>query len=327
MPDEDKTVPIDTSGPDAEIEIEETKDETVVETGSDETGNTEQETVETKQELDQGGEVEKKQEEKKDDKLEEYSKGVQSRIAKLTRKLREAERREKAALDYAKGVEAKRQTTETKFSKVNEDYVKQFESRVKTGLDSAQRELATAIENADAAAQIEAQKKIAALSIDEARLTALKEQQSIKKEEPAPRLSDAANLPESTPQELPSPDPKAETWANRNTWFGKDRAMTFTAFEIHKDLVEREGFDPQTDEYYAEVDKRIRLEFPHKFDTRDSQTSTNKPTQNVASVKRSGNVRQGRQTVRLTSSQVAIAKKLGVPLEEYAKQIKLTEGA
>jgi hypothetical protein len=103
--------------------------------------------------------------------------------------------------------------------------------------------------------------------------------------------------------------------------------MTFTAFEIQKDLVEREGFDPQTDEYYAEVDKRIRLEFPHKFDTRDSQTSINKPTQNVASVKRSGNVRQGRQTVRLTSSQVAIAKKLGVPLEEYAKQIKLTEGA
>ena len=327
MPDEDKLVPIDTSGPDAEIEIEETKDEAVVETGSEETGNTEQETVETKQELEDGGEVEKRQEEKKDDKLEEYSKGVQSRIAKLTRKLREAERREKAALDYAKGVEAKRQTTETKFSKVNEDYVKQFESRVKTGLDSAQRELATAIENADAAAQIEAQKKIAALSIDEARLTALKEQQSIKKEEPAPRLSDAANLPESTPQELPSPDPKAETWANRNTWFGKDRAMTFTAFEIHKDLVEREGFDPQTDEYYAEVDKRIRLEFPHKFGTRDSQTSINKPTQNVASVKRSGNVRQGRQTVRLTSSQVAIAKKLGVPLEEYAKQIKLTEGA
>jgi hypothetical protein len=259
MPDEDKLVPIDTSGPDAEVEIEETKDEAVVETGSEETGNTEQETVETKQELDQGGEVEKKQEENKDDKLEEYSKGVQSRIAKLTRKLREAERREKAALDYAKGVEYKRQTTETKFSKVNEDYVKQFESRVKTGLDSAQRELASAIENADAAAQIEAQKKIAALSIDEARLTALKEQQSIKKEEPAPRLSDAANLPESTPQELPSPDPRAEDWAGRNTWFGKDRAMTFTAFEIHKDLVEREGFDPQTDEYYVEVDKMLPL--------------------------------------------------------------------
>lgn len=322
MPDEDKTVPIDTSGPDAEIEIEETKDEAVVETGSEETGNTEQETVETKQELDQGGEVEQKQEEKKDDKLEEYSKGVQSRIAKLTRKLREAERREKAALDYAKGVEYKRQTTETKFSKVNEDYVKQFETRVKTGLDSAQRELATAIENADAAAQIEAQKKIAALSIDEARLTALKEQQSIKKEEPAPKLSDAANLPESTPQELPSPDPRAEDWAGRNTWFGKDRAMTFTAFEIHKDLVEREGFDPQTDEYYAEVDKRIRLEFPHKFDKPEVK-QTSKPTQTVASATRSP--KTSRKSVRLTSSQVAIAKKLGVPLEEYAKQLMNTK--
>jgi len=124
---------------------------------------------------------------------------------------------------------------------------------------------------------------------------------------------------------LPAPDPRAEDWASENSWFGKDRAMTYTAFEIHKDLTEREGFDPQTDEYYAEVDKRIRLEFPQKFDTKESQTS--KPTQNVASVKRSSNVRSGRQTVRLTSSQVAIAKKLGVPLEEYAKQIKLTEGA
>jgi len=327
MPDEDKLVPIDTSGPDAEVEIEETKDEAVVETGSDETGNTEQETVETKQELEDGGEVEQRQEEKKDDKLEEYSKGVQSRISKLTRKLREAERREKAALDYAKGVESKRQTTETKFSKVNEDYVKQFESRVKTGLDSAQRELATAIENADAAAQIEAQKKIAALSIDEARLTALKEQQSIKKEETAPRLSDAANLPESTPQELPSPDPRAEDWAGRNTWFGKDRAMTFTAFEIHKDLVEREGFDPQTDEYYAEVDKRIRLEFPHKFDKVDDTTTERaKPAQNVASARRSASTGR-KKTVKLTPSQVAIAKRLGVPLEAYAKQLKITEGA
>jgi hypothetical protein len=242
--------------------------------------------------------------------------------------MREAERREKAALEYAKAVEAKRQTVETKFTKVNEDYVKQFETRVKTGLDSAQKELASAIENADAASQIEAQKKIAALSIDEARLNALKEQQTnttTTKEEPAPRLSDADSLSDSAQKPLPAPDPRAEEWASQNTWFGKDRAMTYTAFEIHKDLTEREGFDPQTDEYYVEVDKRIRLEFPHKFDTKESQTS--KPTQNVASVKRSSNVRSGRQTVRLTSSQVAIAKKLGVPLEEYAKQIKLTEGA
>ena len=334
MPDEDKKmVPIDTSGPEvdinlpeekteeangiADIQVEETNEATEKET--DKTYENERETK-----LEEGGEVEKKEGKQDDEKLEEYSKGVQSRIAKLTRKMREAERREKAAIEYAKAVEEKRKTTETKFSKVNEDYVKQFENRVKDGLDSAQKQLAIAIENADAAAQIEANKKIAALSIDEARLNALKEQQSITKEVPAPKLSDANTLPESTPQSLPTPDPKAEDWAGKNSWFGKDRAMTFTAFEIHKDLVEREGFDPQTDEYYEEVDKRIRVEFPHKFDTKETQTS--KPTQNVASVKRSA-VRQGRQTVRLTSSQVAIAKKLGVPLEEYAKQIKLTEGA
>ena len=335
MPDEDKKmVDIDTSGPDvdinlpeekkdetggiADIQVEETKETETTEKETDKTFENERETK-----LEEGGEVEKK-EGKEDDKLEEYSKGVQSRIAKLTRKMREAERREKAALDYAKAVEEKRKTTETKFSKVNEDYVKQFENRVKDGLDSAQKQLALAIENSDAAAQIEANKKIAALSIDEARLNALKEQQTTTKEVSAPKLSDANTLPESTPQSLPTPDPKAEDWASKNNWFGKDRAMTFTAFEIHKDLVEREGFDPQTDEYYAEVDKRIRVEFPHKFDTKETQTS--KPTQNVASVKRSA-VRQGKQTVRLTSSQVAIAKKLGVPLEEYAKQIKLTEGA
>ena len=328
MPDEEnKTVDIDTSGPDAEVVIEEPKDESVVETENTETENKEQETVETKQELEEGGQIKEEKEKKDDEQLEDYSKGVQSRIAKLTRKMREAERREKAALEYAKAVEAKRQTTETKFSKVNEDYVKQFETRVKTGLDSAQKELASAIENADAASQIEAQKKIAALSIDEARLNALKEQQTntTTKEEPAPTLSAADPLSDSAQKPMPAPDPRAEDWANSNSWFGKDRAMTYTAFEIHKDLTEREGFDPETDEYYAEVDKRIRLEFPQKFDKKESQTS--KPTQNVASVKRSSNVRSGRQTVRLTSSQVAIAKKLGVPLEEYAKQIKITEGA
>ena len=328
MPEEEKkTVDIDTSGPGADIEIEEQKDESVVETGQEtteqETDKTYENERETKLEEKQKTSEEEVKEGGDDDKLEEYSKGVQSRIAKLTRKMREAERREKAALDYAKAVEEKRKTAETKFSKVNDDYVKQFETRVKTGLESAQKELASAIENADAAGQIEANKKIAALSIDEARLNALKEQQKTK-EVSAPKLSDANTLPESTPQNLPTPDPKAEDWASNNSWFGKDRAMTFTAFEIHKDLVEREGFDPQTDEYYAEVDKRIRVEFPHKFDTKETQTS--KPTQNVASVKRSA-VRQGKQTVRLTSSQVAIAKKLGVPLEEYAKQIKLTEGA
>ena len=331
MPEEDKKlVPIDTSGPDAEVDIEEEKDESVVETeGTEqETGTDKSYENERETKLEEGGQVKEETEKKDDEQLEDYSKGVQSRIAKLTRKMREAERREKAALDYAKAVEAKRQTVETKFTKVNEDYVKQFETRVQSGLESAQKELATAIENSDAVAQIEAQKKVAALSIDEARLNALKEQQTntTTKEEPAPTLSAADPLSDSAQKPLPAPDPRAEDWASNNSWFGKDRAMTYTAFEIHKDLTEREGFDPQTDEYYAEVDKRIRLEFPQKFDKKESQTS--KPTQNVASVKRSSNVRSGRQTVRLTSSQVAIAKKLGVPLEEYAKQLKHTkEGA
>ncbi len=329
MPEEDKKlVPIDTSGPDAEVDIEEEKDESVVETeGTEqETGTDKSYENERETKLEEGGQVKEETEKKDDEQLEDYSKGVQSRIAKLTRKMREAERREKAALDYAKAVEAKRQTVETKFTKVNEDYVKQFETRVQSGLESAQKELANAIETSDAVAQIEAQKKVAALSIDEARLNALKEQQSITKEEPAPKLSDADNLPSSTPNSLPSPDPRAEDWASRNSWFGNDSAMTYTAFDIHKTLVEKEGFDPQSNEYYTEVDKRIRLEFPHKFDTTDGkvQNDTAKPTQIVASAKRSVN-RSGRKTVRLTPSQVAIAKKLGVPLEDYAKQLKITK--
>ena len=320
MPDEEnKMVPIDTSGPDAEVDIEEEKDESVVETETPK-----QETETTDKDTDKTFENERETKlDKKDSELEDYSKGVQARIAKLTRKMREAERREKAALDYAKAVEAKRKTVETKFSKVNEDYVKQFETRVKSGMDSAQKELASAIENSDAAAQIEAQKKIAALSIDEARLNALKEQPIVKEEEPAPKLKDAESLPEATPEKLPNPDPKAEDWASKNDWFGKDRPMTFTAFEIHKDLV-NEGFDPKSDEYYAEVDKRIKVDFPHKFGNTSEKQST-APVQTVASAQRS--VKPGRKTVRLTSSQVAIAKKLGVPLEEYAKQLKNTEGA
>ena len=312
--EEKKTVDIDTSGPGADIEVTEEKDESVVETEApkEEAAPTEQEPVkeETTEPV------------KEDEKLEDYSKGVQSRIAKLTRKMREAERREKAALEYAKAVEAKRAQTESNFTKVNEDYVKQYENRVTSGMDSAQKELASAIESGDAVAQVEAQKKVAALSIDSARLNVLKENKEKQVETPKANLSDGNKLPEQTPQQLPDPDPQAESWASKNSWFGQDRAMTFTAFEIHKDLVEREGYDPKSNEYYVEVDKRIRLDFPHKFGTTDNTTSQ-RPTQNVASAHRVSN--SGRKTVRLTSSQVAIAKKLGVPLEDYAKQLKLTK--
>jgi phage I-like protein len=189
-------------------------------------------------------------------------------------------------------------------------------------MESAQKELAMAIESGDAQAQVEANKRIAALAFENAKLEQRKQTQSVEQEKPV-QLSDGGRLPEQTPQSLPQPDPMAEAWAARNTWFGQDRAMTFTAFEIHKDLV-NEGFDPQSNEYYAEVDKRIKVDFPHKFGNTETKQTT-KPVQSVASAQRS--VKPGRKTVRLTSSQVAIAKKLGVPLEEYAKQIKITEGA
>ena len=322
--EEQKMVDLDTSGPGAEVNLEEKKDESVVDTEAPkqeevEKVETKQEEVkeEPKEELSEGSKPEEKKDE---DKLEDYSKGVQARIAKLTRKMREAERREKAALDYAKAVESKRKTLDSKFGQVNKDYVTQFEKRVKDGMESAQKELSSAIESGDATAQVNAQKRIAALSIDEARLNVMKE--STPDKEKSVKLEDEVNLPGESPSELPNPDPRAESWAAKNTWFGQDRPMTFTAFEIHKDLVEKEGYDPKSDEYYEEVDKRIRLEFPNKFDIKDSNTST-KPTQTVASARRV--VRPGTKTVKLTSSQVAIAKKLGVPLEEYAKQLKITK--
>ena len=335
MPDieENKTVDIDTSGPGAEINVTEEKDEAVVETGSKEQETvTKENNEETNQDNNQSDDSSEKSTEqpdvqasetkKEDEKLEEYSKGVQGRIAKLTRKMREAERREKAALDYAKAVDEKRIQLESRFKKSDSEYLKKLESNVNLGLDSAKRELATAIETGDAKSQVDINKRIAELSFENARLQERKQNaESMAKETPV-KLSDGGKLPEQTPSELPEPDPRAEDWASNNTWFGQDRAMTFTAFEIHKDLVEKEGFDPKSNEYYSEIDKRIRVDFPSKFGNNEKQT-TSKPVQSVASANRS--VKPGRKTVRLTSSQVAIAKKLGVPLEEYAKQLKITK--
>jgi hypothetical protein len=314
MPEEEKkTVDLDTSGPEVDVSIEEVKEEAVIDTAP-ETETTEHETI-----VEEVKEVkeEKTDPEKQDEVLEDYGKGVQARIAKLTRKMREAERREASAVEYARAVETKRQLDNERFKKVDLDYSKKFEDNLKTGMDSAQKDLALA---GDAAAQVEANKKVATLAFENARMEQRK--QSVEQEVPV-ELSDGGRLPKQTPRSLPEADPEAEDWASKNTWFGKDRAMTFTAFEIHKDLVEKEGFDPKGDEYYVEIDKRIRVDFPHKFGNTD--TTTSKPVQSVASANRS--VKQGRKTVRLTSSQVAIAKKLGVPLEEYAKQLKLTEGA
>jgi hypothetical protein len=323
MPEEDKKmVPIDTSGPDAEVDIEEKKDEAVIEQPEQEKENVEQGTDKTF-ENERETKLEEK-ETKEDDKLEEYSKGVQARIAKLTRKMREAERREQAAIEYAKGVEQSRQELESRFKKTDSDYLKKFETSIQTGLEAAQQELAAAIQSGDAEAQVKANKRIATLAFENAKLEQAKTNQPVAESKPVTNLNQGGAVTAPQTDDPINMDPKAEAWASKNPWFGTDRAMTYTAFEIHKDLTEKEGYDPSSDEYYAEVDKRIKVDFPHKFGNTDKKQSA-EPVQTVASAKRS--VKPGRKTVRLTSSQVAIAKKLGVPLEEYAKQLKNTEGA
>jgi hypothetical protein len=335
MPNEDKSseklVDIDTSGPGADVDVAETKDQETVdikeEQSNEETTKNDTSADDTSKKSDVSDDVQNREQEKsqKDSELEEYSKGVQNRISKLTRKMREAERREAAALDYAKAVEYKRREMESQFVKRDSAYNKKLEESVKTGMEAAQKELAAAIETGNAQAQVDANKRIASLAFENAKLQQAKENApEVEAPKQKPQLSDEQYLPRRTPNELPDPDPRAEDWAARNRWFGQDRAMTFTAFEIHKDLVEKEGFDPKSDDYYKEVDRRIRLDFPHKFD-KGGSVNTSAPVQTVASANRS--VKPGRKTVRLTPSQVAIAKKLGVPLEEYAKQLKLTKEA
>ena len=255
------------------------------------------------------------------DELKEYSEGVQKRIAKLTRKMREAERQKEEAIQFAQMTKAEKDRLEKKVSSLDSSYVKEFESRVSTNMDAARQALRVAIEAGDVDGQVKAQEQMAKLANDASRLGALKTISERKKEEVVEQPEYQAPAPRQA-----RTDPKAEAWARENAWFGQDNAMTHTAFDLHKTLVEEEGYDPQSDEYYAEVDKRIRLEFPHKFDKIDSNSTERvKPTQNVASAKRSSNTGR-RKTVKLTPSQVAIAKRLGVPLEEYAKQLNITEG-
>jgi hypothetical protein len=328
MPEENKTVPIDTSGPGAEIDLQEDKQENEIEVESETVeNNTESNDTSEKsdEQLDvQNQETTKQEEVKQDDgKLEEYSKGVQSRIAKLTRKMREAERREQAAIEYARSVEEKRKQDYSRFQKTDLDYLDKFEKNVNAGLEAAERELATAIETQDAKAQIAANKRIAELSFENARIKQAKQSKEQVSAEPTVQSADSGNIAQPQPESTPMPDPKAEAWASKNTWFGSNRAMTNTAIAHHQDL-ENEGYDTTSEEYYQEIDRRMKVDFPARFgNTTEEKTSA--PVQTVASASRS--VKPGRKTVRLTSSQVAIAKKLGVPLEDYAKQLKLTKEA
>ena len=330
MPEEAKTVDIDTSGPGAEINLQEDKKENEIEVSNETVeNNTESNdsSEESNEQLDVQSneqETEKKEEVKKeDDKLEEYSKGVQARIAKLTRKMREAERREQAAVEYARSVEEKRKQMETSFQKSDLANLERFEKNIDAGLQAAERELAAAIESADAKGQIAANKRIAELSFENARIKQAKQQrEQVKTEEPI-KPADSGNIQQNQLENTPMPDPKAEAWATKNTWFGSNRAMTNTAIAHHQDL-ENEGYDTTSDEYYQEIDRRMKVDFPAKFGNNQAE-KTSAPVQTVASASRS--VKPGRKTVRLTSSQVAIAKKLGVPLEEYAKQLKTTKEA
>ena len=322
MPDneENKTVDIDTSGPGAEIELEdnskenenelEVKNETEENNDSSEKSN-EQSDIQTSE-----------QKESKEDELKEYSESVQKRIAKLTKKWREAERQKDEALTYAKSVLTEKEKAEQKLSKIEPSFLKTTEDGIKSGLEAAKSKLAAAREAGDINAEVEAQSLISEYAYKQARfLEAKAQQEEYNKQKETEVKTPEINL---NRQEVAqgTPDPKAESWASKNTWFGQDTAMTYTAFDLHKKLTEQEGFDPSSDEYYEEIDKRIRLEFPHKFATREV-TETAKPVQTVASAKRS--TKTGRRTVKLTPSQVAIAKKLGVPLEEYAKQLNITK--
>ena len=326
-------VDIDNSGPEVDVTLpeekkEEVKDEKAVESNEPiieevktEEPQPEEKTEEPVKEEKEEKEVKVQEDKSPEDKkeLEDYSEGVKKRIAKLTKKMREAERQKEAALEYAKGIKAEADKTKSKLTTMEPSYMTAMEGRVKSGLQASAAKLAAAREAGDIAAEVEAQKEIARLGLEEARVEMMKKRNEAEsKQKPVKQPSlDEAIKPKTT-----APDPRAEAWAEKNEWFGKDNAMTYTAFDLHKTLTEEEGMDPSTDEYYAEIDKRMRIDFPHKFATTDNKVTT-KPTQTVASAKRS--VNPGRKTVRLTPSQVTIAKKLGVPLEEYAKQLNITK--
>lgn len=267
-------------------------------------------------ETDSGVEV-KKEEEKtsKDQELDSYTDDVKKRINTLTWKMREAERREKAALDYAKKVKEENESLSTKYNKTNEDLQEQYGGKIVSQLAEAKRAYKLAYEEGDADQMAEAQSVIAKLSVEEENVKKEKARLATEKED----VKTVTEQPVEQNKPAQEPDPKAVEWASKNEWFGKNDAMTFTVYSIHRKLTEEEGFDPTSDDYYAEVDKRIRDEFPHKFEDNKTGT-TRKNVQTVAPANR--NVKNGRNTIRLTKSQVAIAKKLGVPLEEYAKHVK-----
>ena len=304
--DEEKMVDLDVTGPAVDVELPE-KGAIITEV-TEEVKTSPQETAE---------EIKVEEVEEPKQELEDYSKNVQQRINKLTARLREAERREQAATDYAQNVQKENSTLKNRNTALDGNYIIEFANRITTETEAAKAALKQATENDDVDKQVESQQKLARLAVEAQNLKKLNDQRKVRQN--SPKSAQTTEFKQSDVAPAP-PDPKAEAWARKNAWFGEDTAMTMTSFVVHRQLTEEEGFDPSSDQYYNEVDKRMREEFPHKFNGASSGTET-RPVQTVASATRSP--KKGRsKTVRLTPSQVAIANKLGVPLEEYAKYVK-----
>ena len=316
-----KTVDIDTSGPAMDVDLPEEKDQAEVEQ-PEVKENPAVRPVEEDKTYENEREVKLDDKKENTEELEQYSDSVQKRIAKLTKKWREAERQKDEALSYAERTIKEKKQTEAKLEKIEPNFLSVSEESITSGVEAAKAKLAAAREANDLSAEADAMASISELGVKKARLEEAKlARENLEKQ---PQARPEVNLRRQQAAQG-SPDPKAEAWSEKNSWFGQDTAMTYTAFDLHKKLTESEGFDPSSDEYYSEIDKRIRLEFPHKFANNSSSGEDTRPApvQTVASAKRS--TKTGRKTVRLTPSQVTIAKKLGVPLEEYAKQLNITK--
>ena len=325
MQDEEKTIDVgEADEQEQEIDLDAPTPEQSLEEEQVDVEETKDQPVDAPAESDEQANVQKEE-------LNEYSEGVNKRIAKLTRKMREAERQKEEAIQYAQSVQQQVQAQKQQYDQLGGQYTKELEGKVKAGMIAAKAAYKEAVDAGDIDKQVAAQQAIAQVAMEEARLNQIKNRQDQKMQRPQeqPQQENYAQMAQQMPtqqdiyQAAQQIDPKAEEWSTRNPWFGTDNAMTYTAFDIHRKLVEEEGFDPQSQEYYSEVDKRIRLEFPHKFDTVE-QSTTSAPVQNVASAKRPA-AKGRRKTVKLTPSQVAISKRLGVPLEEYAKQLAAKE--
>ena len=328
---EDKVIDIPTDGPGAEVTLPEEpvkEGAQIVDVpaekpeGEVEVKDTPKKEEAPKELIQEQPKQETPKEETKEKELDEYSEGVKKRIAKLTKRMRESERQRDEATKYAQSVLRDKKSLESRLTKLDTGYVSEMEKRLTSSLDAAKAKLTTAREAGNITEEVDAQREIAKLGYEEARLAEMKLNQEAKSKEKSEFIKQQPNIQQGTPQQ-PVPDAKATEWASKNAWFGKDSAMTYTAFDMHKTLVEEEGYDPQSDEYYVELDRRIRLEFPHKFGNTTEQST--RPTQTVASATRNVKRGTGRKTVKLTSSHVAIAKKLNVPREEYAKQLNVEE--